>query len=103
LLKTRENREILEISQKSPYTVGHDYPSLRFHIAALRVCATASLELELIALRHQVSVLLWQRAVGFPPRCWVGFYRLWPQVLSTLVLVKPATAVKWHRKGFRAA
>jgi putative transposase len=31
----------------------------------------------------------------------VWLYRLRPQVLETLVLVKPATMVKWHRKGFR--
>jgi putative transposase len=32
---------------------------------------------------------------------WVWLYRLRPQVLETLVLVKPATVVKWHRQGFR--
>ena len=32
---------------------------------------------------------------------WVWLYRIWPQVLDTLVLVKPATVVQWHRKGFR--
>jgi putative transposase len=26
---------------------------------------------------------------------------VWPQILETLVLVKPATVIKWHRKGFR--
>ena len=26
---------------------------------------------------------------------------MWPQVLNALVLVKPATVVHWHRKGFR--
>jgi transposase InsO family protein len=32
---------------------------------------------------------------------WVWLYRIWPQVLNTMVLVKPATVVQWHRKGFR--
>jgi putative transposase len=32
---------------------------------------------------------------------WVWLYRTWPQVLNTMVLVKPATVVQWHRKGFR--
>ena len=32
---------------------------------------------------------------------WVWLYRLWPQALHAIVLVKPATVVGWHRKGFR--
>src|SRR5947207_9786829 len=28
-------------------------------------------------------------------------YRIWPQVVDAMVLVKPATVVEWHRKGFR--
>jgi hypothetical protein len=31
----------------------------------------------------------------------VWLYRIWPQVLNAMVLVKPATVVQWHRKGFR--
>jgi len=31
----------------------------------------------------------------------VCLYRVWPRVLGALVLVKPATVVKWHRQGFR--
>src|SRR5258707_4029052 len=66
----------------------------------------ASLELELVALRHQVIVLRRQRP-GRPRLfstdrlLWVWLYRIWPQVLNTVVLVKPATVVQWHRKGFR--
>jgi hypothetical protein len=30
-----------------------------------------------------------------------ALYRIWPQVLDAMVLVKPATVVEWHRKGFR--
>jgi putative transposase len=32
---------------------------------------------------------------------WVWLYRIWPQVLDAMVLVKPATVVQWHRKSFR--
>jgi putative transposase len=32
---------------------------------------------------------------------WVWLYRVRPQLLDTLVLVKPATVIGWHRKGFR--
>jgi putative transposase len=28
-------------------------------------------------------------------------YRVWPRVLDSLVIAKPATVVKWRRKGFR--
>jgi hypothetical protein len=32
---------------------------------------------------------------------WVWLYRIWPQVIDAMVLVKPVTVVQWHRKGFR--
>jgi hypothetical protein len=75
-------------------------------LRSFRVRNRASLELELIALRHQVMVLRRQR----PRRLrlfltdrlfWVWLYRVPPQLLDTLVLVKPATVIGWHRKGFR--
>jgi putative transposase len=28
-------------------------------------------------------------------------YRVWPRALHAMVLVKPATVVQWHRRGFR--
>jgi hypothetical protein len=31
----------------------------------------------------------------------VWLYRIWPQVIDAMVLVKPATVVQWHRKGLR--
>jgi putative transposase len=73
---------------------------------SFRVRSRASLELELIALRHQVMVLRRQR----PGRLrlfltdrwlWVWLYRVQPQLLDTLVLVKPTTVIGWHRQGFR--
>src|ERR1700732_4194813 len=75
-------------------------------ILAFRFRRRASLELELIGLRHQVSVLRRQhpgriRLFSTDRLLWVWLYRVWPQVLNALVLVKPATVVQWHRKGFR--
>jgi hypothetical protein len=32
---------------------------------------------------------------------WAWLYRIWPQVINAMVLVKPVTVVQWHRKGFR--
>jgi hypothetical protein len=65
-----------------------------FSIFEFRVRSRASLELELIALRHQVTVLRRQRP-GRPQLSsldrllWVWLYRIWPQALHTMVLVKP--------------
>jgi putative transposase len=75
-------------------------------ILAFRVRNRASLELELIALRHQVAVLRRQRPgrlrlLSADRLLWVWLYRIWPQVLNAMVLVKPATVVQWHRKGFQ--
>jgi putative transposase len=32
---------------------------------------------------------------------WVVLFRFWPRWKEALVIVKPATVVGWHRKGFR--
>src|SRR4030081_500197 len=69
-------------------------------ILAFRLRRRASLELELIALRHQVSVLRRQHP-DRPRLLWVWLHRVWPQVLNAMVLVKPATVIQWHRQGFR--
>ena len=77
-----------------------------FSIFAFRFRSRAALELKLIALQHQLAVLRRQRP-GRPQLSsldrllWVWLYQIWPQVIDTMVLVKPATLVEWHRKGFR--
>src|ERR1700687_991605 len=75
-------------------------------ILGFRLRRRASLELELIALRHQVSVLRrqspgWIWLVSAYRLHWAWRNRVWPQVLNAMVLVKPATVVQWHRKVFR--
>jgi putative transposase len=75
-------------------------------IFAFRVRGRASLELELVALRHQVTVLRRQRPgrlqlSSLDRLLWVWLYRIWPQLIDAMVLVKPATVVQWHRNGFR--
>src|SRR5260370_26743575 len=81
------------------------YLSAVVSLLSFRVPSRASLELELVPLRHQVPVLRRQRP-GRPRLfstdrlLWTWLYRIWPQVLNTMVLVKPATVVQWHRKGF---
>jgi putative transposase len=66
----------------------------------------AELELEVIALRHQLAVLRRQRPgrlrlSALDRLLWTWLYRGWPRCLNILVLVKPATVVQWHRQGFR--
>jgi putative transposase len=77
-------------------------------LLSFRVRSRASLELELIALRHQLIVLRRQRPgrlrLFLADRLFrVWLYRVRPQLLDALVLVKAATVIGWHRKGFRTA
>src|SRR5215468_6415862 len=66
----------------------------------------AALELENLALRHQIGVL--QRSAAKRPKLasgdrlfWVCLSRLWRDWRSALAIVKPETVVAWHRAGFR--
>ena len=65
----------------------------------------AAVELENLALRHQLMVL--KRSVKRPQlrrsdRClWVVLSRVWKDWRSALDIVQPATVIAWHRKGFR--
>ena len=66
----------------------------------------ATLAVENAALRQQLAVYLRNET---RPRLkpgdrafWVLLRRLWSGWASTLVIVKPATVIAWHRKGFRA-
>jgi len=75
-------------------------------VVARRFRSRAVLELENLALRHQLHVLRRQRPgrphlITIDRLLWVWFYRLWPRCLDTMVLVKPAIVVQWHRQGFR--
>src|SRR5580698_9218507 len=65
----------------------------------------ASLGLENLALRHQISVL--QRSAGKRPKLtsgdrllWICLSRLWRDWCSALAIVKPETVVAWHRAAF---
>ena len=75
-------------------------------LLSFRLRSRASLELEVVALRHQVAVLRRQRSGRLRLFCtdrllWVWLYRVWPRALQAMLLVKPATVVQWQRKGFR--
>ena len=75
-------------------------------VVARRFRSRAVVELENLALRHQLHVLRRQRPdrprlFAIDRLLWVLLYRLWPRCLEAMVLVKPATAIQWHRQGFR--
>jgi putative transposase len=66
----------------------------------------AGLQLENIALRHQVGVL--QRSAkkrlqlhNSDRLFWVGLAQVWGEWRSALVIVKPDTVIAWHRNAFR--
>src|SRR6516165_139555 len=66
----------------------------------------AAMELENLALRHQLGVL--QRSARKRPRLtagdrllWVWLSRIRSDWRSMLVMVQPDTVIAWHRKSFR--
>ncbi len=66
----------------------------------------ASLEAEIVALRHQLNVLRRKSTKrlafsNFDRLIFAGLYRIAPNVLNALVIVKPETVMGWHRAGFR--
>src|SRR5271166_5628204 len=84
-------------------------PALLAPLGALRglLWRRAELHAEVIALRHQLLVLERQRTgrrVHFRTVdriLWAALSRCWPGWRQALVLVRPATVIRWHRQGFR--
>jgi Integrase core domain len=67
----------------------------------------ASLEADILVLRHQLNVLRQKspKRVVFSDvdrLLFAGLYHLVPGVLKALQIVKPETVIRWHRAGFRA-
>ena len=67
----------------------------------------AALEAEILVLRHQLNVLRRKSpkrlAFGNVDRLvFAGLYRVAPEVLDALKILKPQTVIRWHRAGFRA-
>jgi putative transposase len=76
-------------------------------IAALSASfrSRAALQLEILALRHQIAVL--QRSVKRPKLTpadrllWAWLCTVWQDWKSSVFIMKASTVVGWHRKGFR--
>src|SRR6201997_4109304 len=70
----------------------------------------ASLQVEILTLRHLLNVLRRKSPqrlakLGFTSidrLVFAGLYRLAPGVLDALKIVRPETVIRWHRAGFRA-
>jgi hypothetical protein len=65
------------------------------------------LQTEVLVLRHQLNVLRRRApkrvAVSNIDRLvFAGLYRLAPEVLDAVKILKPETIIRWHRAGFRA-
>jgi transposase InsO family protein len=67
----------------------------------------ASLQAEILVLRHQLNVLRRKSPrrttfAGIDRLVFGGLYELAPTILDALQIVKPDTVIRWHRAGFRA-
>jgi hypothetical protein len=68
--------------------------------------SNSSLVAENASLRHQIIVLR-RKVKGRVPMTngdrWflVQLYRWFPSIVSSLVVIKPETLIRWHRAGFR--
>jgi Integrase core domain len=66
----------------------------------------ASLEAEILTLRHQLNVQRRKspKRLGFSNfdrLVFAALYRISPRIVNALVIVKPETVIRWHRAGFR--
>ena len=75
-----------------------------FRLLSVLASRHRSLVLENLALRHQLAVYGRTRpkfAIRWSDRLfWMGLRWAWPDWKSALVIVRPATVVAWHRRGF---
>src|ERR1700756_889428 len=67
----------------------------------------ASLQAEILTLRHQLNVLRRKSPrrlifTSIDRLVFAGLYRLAPGVLDVLKIVRTETVIRWHRAGFRA-
>jgi hypothetical protein len=76
-------------------------------VARSKLKSRARLEAENIVLRQQVIVLSRKARTRLRLRnidrlILVWMYRLFPSILNAITVIKPETAIRWHRRGFRA-
>ena len=103
-----ENLEISERMRVTSFIISSMFTTLMTLLATLSSIfrSRAALELENLALRHQIGVL--RRAAAKRLKLtsadcllWICLSRLWRGWRSALTIVKPETVIAWHRAGFR--
>jgi transposase InsO family protein len=67
----------------------------------------ASLEIEILALRHQLNILRRKSPKkltlsNIDRLVFAGLYRWERGILGALTIIKPETLIRWHRAGFRS-
>jgi len=70
-------------------------------------CLCAKLATKNLALHHQLAILRRRapkrvKITGTDRALLVVLYRIWSGVLSSIMVVRPETLLRWHRAGFRA-
>jgi transposase InsO family protein len=80
--------------------------SLVWSVLVSLVRSRVSLEAEILILRHQLNIqrrhLPKRLAFSAMDRLiFVGLYRLAPNTIKALAIVKPDTVIRWYRAGFR--
>jgi hypothetical protein len=101
--------ETIELAAKLPVDSEAPGPTFLSLFSSLldSLRSHAALQAEILALRHQFLVL--QRANrkhrlrmrALDRVFWVWLSCVWSGWRSALLIVKPATVIAWHRKGFR--
>src|ERR1700732_3684958 len=108
MLKTPKRRESLEIFTQPPYRRGMiTIVSALLSVLSFRFRSRASLELELVALRHQLAVLRRQRPgrlriFATDRLLWMWLYRIWPRALNAMVLGEAGDCDPMASQGFPA-
>src|SRR5262249_11632665 len=82
--------------------------SLVWSVLVLLFRSRVSLEAEILILRHQLNIQRRHvpKRVAFSAMdrlIFVGLYRLVPNAIKALTIVRPDTVIRWHRAGFRSA
>jgi hypothetical protein len=83
-----------------------EWLSLALALVSSVLKSHAALQLENVALRHQIGVLQRSAKKRLPLNnadrlLWIGLSRVWTEWRSALKIVKPDTVIGWHRKAFR--
>src|SRR5437899_10109397 len=78
--------------------------SLVWSVLVLLFRSRVSLEAEILILRHQLNIQRRHvpKRVAFSAMdrlIFVGLYRLVPNTIKALTIVKPDTVIRWHRAG----